>query len=58
MNRNWRHYRKQGRRQNNFQGGWGNEKTRPKNIDVKLPLLYQYHVWKSRGARPPCRRPW
>jgi len=46
-------YCSQGRRQKNFQGGqWKkqDQKIRP----LSLHLLYQYHVWKSREATPPC----
>jgi len=48
---------RQGRRQKTSrdvgeQRGGATEKTRPKNSTISLPLLYQYHVWKSRGPRP------
>jgi len=37
----------------------GNKKNR-KIAPLSLPLLYQYHVWKSKGGGldPRCRRPW
>jgi len=36
-----------------FRGPTGN--AQPKNSTLSLPLLYQYHLWKSRGATAtPC----
>jgi len=39
----------------------GREQQKKQNRKISpfsLFLLYQYHVWKSRGHRPCCRRPW
>jgi len=32
--------------------GEGNEKKKIKIAPLSLPLLYQCHVWKSRGPTP------
>jgi len=50
----------QGRRQKNFQRGRGQrEKLDRKIAPLSFPLLFQSHLWKSRGARllpVPCFR--
>jgi len=39
-------------------GGIG-KKQDQKIASLSLPILYHYHVWKSRGGHDPlCRRPW
>jgi len=56
------HIHSQGRRQKNFQGGGGNEKTRPKNSTIKpfFTLLVPWmNIWGGHGPlalryRHPC----
>jgi len=39
-----------------FSGGSQRKIQEQKIAPFSLPPLYQYHVWKSRGPRPPCPR--
>jgi len=52
------HYKGVGRKISGGGGGGGATERQGRKIALlSLPILYQYHVWKSRGHGPPLPTP-